>query len=145
MLKHCHLGTLYLVYSLHYVSTETNPVTGFCSLSRGFYTWFIKTKGDCMCNYFIFFFFFLFFLSLPIYSSSGIHKEKAFVFDTMWIVHPEISFKYLIHQHSKCWEEKKNLYFGRVQVILSLRLLSIQYPYLKGSYVVKYVKKYEWK
>lgn len=38
--------------------------------------------------------------------------------------------------------KKKNIYVAHVQIILSLRFLPTQYPYLKGSYVVKYV---EWK
>lgn len=39
-------------------------------------------------------------------------------------------------------EKKKKILIFSVHKLLNLRLLYSQYPYLKASYVVKYIKKY---
>lgn len=160
MFKYFHLGTLYLAYSFHWASTQMNPMTAFLQWLWRVYIQFTKTKGDCICNEFVC----LFLLELTYLSASRQWWRQILssltqceYFTLKWVLNIKkkllkklskygyLTFVNCIFQryvswYSESWGEEKKSSFFPMHKFLNLRLLYSQYQYLKGSYVVKYIK-----
>lgn len=74
MFKYFLLGTLYLAYHFHWASTQTNPMTIFCSDFGVFMPSLPKPKGIVyVINLFV-----CLLLRLPIYLPPDIDEDKYF-------------------------------------------------------------------